>query len=1313
MIVIVIFVLYRLYSDSNMDSRPHSFEKVIQELVIDIVQAEGGKIGLNILEEVFQRRTGFALSTLKSSRESCITSTSSNQQGTVEYLQNILSDEGPLRLSTADSYIYLNFESLLNCSTESEMSLPEVISKLKLSGKITQLDLSRRCFSSQGELLEVCKSARLLKKLIVRDICFANDAKESANLGISLVEQMKWYYPLLKDIDVTGCSDVTRGILFEAADNVRQEYGIPLKRAFDVKIIDLLEEHRNIKELLTPLHISKDLFAISERIEEFVRKGGPVEISRDGWTFVHTASASGDERLISWLLKTGMETGKSKFQSEGSRQPSALDIAIYRHDAPMVKMLLDAQKTGEYEPCKFVKMLFRSSEVCNVLRHVDEASAPNPQAILNIFLESTNLESKKKLLVEIFKSLETSFHDVKEKIPRIEDILAELLKTLMAVGCSLDVSIEELNGKTLLMCAVSSPVLVNTLLDLGAKSCIKDEEGNTVLFYAAREAVHGTVESLEALLRLLPSCEDVNKRNNLGETPLLYTVSTQVFKGHGALLSQFSRGSYVKTWEVLVGAGARIDVKSHQNESIIHLILENIKYLVRDPQMSQDDNLISLAVDETIGMINFVYGKDKKLLNGRDEVGNTALHNLVSDSSIHHNEIVRIAEVLLKCESLVNVQNNDDQTPLHLVKSWTMAKLLLEQNGGANVLDFRGRSPFLSRCLQYATSEESLDMDAWFEDGLNYGLDPWLQDKEGQSVFEVLLQYGKLDDLRSLITSSIFKDKETIFKKDQKGNTLLHILCNHNAAELRQLLSSLLQKGADANAINEDGDTPLHIVCRKILRLPQPKGDNSAHWKFINPLRAYGADYNIKNKKSFSVLDMVWTNKELLSRIKRTPNQRECEPFFPWNSVSKAHSEKLFQVVRRRNVGNLEDFFYHRDPIGSGSFGRVFAAINSKDGKEVALKRVERERLRVQTRQVNREVQSLIQLARCPQVVSYLRFIERTDFTWIALELMEGHLDDLLSSHPEADRIPYLCIDVLQGVQYLHEKSFVHRDLKPSNILFHFDQGITRLKISDFGLSKNIGAVTSSGSSVWHSNAGSRCWMAPELLNSRRPEHTFQSDLFAVGLILHYLLADRRHPFQKEASDEACQVGVIEKNIITDNKFLCDDLSEEAKDLLLQLISVKRDERPTASDALKHPFFWSDGRKVQFISAVANQKEIATYNPHDRTRPVVPVVQQIENSLSSLSDWSRLFPTLHTEMTSGRGGRAYETSSAVHLLRFIRNAYAHVSDSGRTRGFRTALLTDYKFFREVPKLIISVYNAVKAEKWDTKDEISNVLQSTP
>lgn len=1277
-----------------MDSRPVSFYMAIHELLKHIVQAVGGKIRLDSLEEQFQGRTGFALSSLKN-----ITSTISNQQGTAEYLQSILLDEGPLELSTVDGCIYLHCEdALLDCSTESEMPLSEVITKLKVSGGITRLDLSRRCFSSPRDLLEVCKSAKLLRKLIVRDICFANDANESANLGISLVKHIKWYCPSLQEIDVTGCSDVTRGILLEPED-VLQEYGIPVERALDVKIIDLLEEHYTIKELLTPSHFSKDLVAVRSRIEKFVKEGGPVNISHDGWTFVHTASAIGDEGLVSWLLNSG---GNSKFQSEGSGKQSALDIAVYRQDARIFKLLLDAQKTSEYDPSKFVKMWCQSSDVCNVLRHfVYQASAPNPQDVITFYMESMSPELKEKLLVEIFKTLETSFDDVKAKIPRIEVILAELLKKLMAAGCIPDVPIEELNGKTLLMCAVSSPVLVNILLDLGAKSCSKDKEGNTALFYAARKAVHGPVESLEALRCLLQSCNEVNKCNDHWETPLLYTVSTHGFKSHSTLLSQFSTGSHVKTWEVLVDAGARIDAKNRQNESIINLILEQIKHLLHHCQTSQEETLISYAVDETIRMVEFVCGKDRELINSRGRAGNTALHNFVDYSSTHVDKMVQIAKVLIKCGSRLNASNDYGQTPLHLVKSWSMAELLLQYGGEANAQDYQGRSPLLCRCAQDARNEEPLDMAGWLEYGLNFGMDPWLEDKDHQSVFDVFMQHEKFRALHSIISASIAKDKETVFKKDQNGNTLLHKLCNCNLSEENQCFCLLLQRGADTNASNEDGDTPLHILCMKINRLSQQREQYCRN--NIKLLRSYGANYRLKNKSNVSVLQLGYLKKNLASFIKRSRKQRESKPFFDWNRHSAAHSEKLFQVVRRRNADNIDEYFYHKEPIGSGSFGSVFAAINSKDGKEVALKRVER--LRLPTRRVNREVQTLIALSSCPHVVTYLRFIERTDFTWIVLELMEGHLDDLLRLQLPAIRFPHLCKDVLQGVRYLHDHNFVHRDLNPKNILFHFVQGVPRFKISDCGLSKNLGAVTSFSSG--HSNVGSRCWKAPELLRSSRAEHTFRSDMFAVGLICHYLLAHGRHPFKGIDDDSFV---VVEKNILTESKFLCEDLSEEAKELILELIAAKEGDRPSASDALRHPYFWSDDKKVQFLKAVANQTEIATYNPR-YGRPVSSVVHQIENSLSSLSDWSALFPKLYSQLTSSPESRTYVTSSATHLLRFIRNAYGHASGSRLTRRGQAALFYGNAFFRELPKLLMTVYNAVKSEKWQTRAEISIVLNS--
>ena len=52
-------------------------------------------------------------------------------------------------------------------------------------------------------------------------------------------------------------------------------------------------------------------------------------------------------------------------------------------------------------------------------------------------------------------------------------------------------------------------------------------------------------------------------------------------------------------------------------------------------------------------------------------------------------------------------------------------------------------------------------------------------------------------------------------------------------------------------------------------------------------------------------------------------------------------------------------------------------------------------------------------------------------------------------------------IQILFGLQYLHENKIVHRDLKPSNI---FVDSEGRVKLADFGLSKTLGHSQSSSS---------------------------------------------------------------------------------------------------------------------------------------------------------------------------------------------------------------------------------------------------------
>lgn len=89
-------------------------------------------------------------------------------------------------------------------------------------------------------------------------------------------------------------------------------------------------------------------------------------------------------------------------------------------------------------------------------------------------------------------------------------------------------------------------------------------------------------------------------------------------------------------------------------------------------------------------------------------------------------------------------------------------------------------------------------------------------------------------------------------------------------------------------------------------------------------------------------------------------------------------------------------------------------------------------------------------------------------------------------------------MQLLKGVQYMHERGVIHRDLKPSNCLINYD---STLKICDLGLARNqnlYGPMTEYVVTRWY--------RAPELLISQ-DMYGPEIDIWAVGCIFGELLA--------------------------------------------------------------------------------------------------------------------------------------------------------------------------------------------------------------
>ena len=128
---------------------------------------------------------------------------------------------------------------------------------------------------------------------------------------------------------------------------------------------------------------------------------------------------------------------------------------------------------------------------------------------------------------------------------------------------------------------------------------------------------------------------------------------------------------------------------------------------------------------------------------------------------------------------------------------------------------------------------------------------------------------------------------------------------------------------------------------------------------------------------------------------------------------------------------------------------------------------------------------------------------------FIVLELGIGSLDKYIGSNSELNTRKSWCLDVVNGLYYLHEcvsPAIIHRDLKFENILLVGENVKNSvLKLTDFGGSTTTTHVTSTF-------CMSARWVAPEILCGK--DHTKESDIFSLCLILLGILVDKT-PFSE------------------------------------------------------------------------------------------------------------------------------------------------------------------------------------------------------
>ena len=236
--------------------------------------------------------------------------------------------------------------------------------------------------------------------------------------------------------------------------------------------------------------------------------------------------------------------------------------------------------------------------------------------------------------------------------------------------------------------------------------------------------------------------------------------------------------------------------------------------------------------------------------------------------------------------------------------------------------------------------------------------------------------------------------------------------------------------------------------------------------------------------------------------------------------------------------------------------------------------------------------------------------------------------------------------------------------------------------------------------------AGTRCWMAPELVSMKTTGHTQQSDVFSLGLVLHYLFTLGKHPFETEGEP----AHVIERKIAEMPPKLDPLLGPEASSCLQILLAKNPVKRPSAAYLNQHPFLWSDRKKIEFLKAVGDQPEAV--NPAKKPNSELEQRLQATNTGGRvrLRTWDAVIPQIYQEMTEAWTQKKYRTDKLIDLIRFIRNAYAHKQE--RSVQFQR-YLDENIFTRSFPSLVLDVFGVVQQLSLDQScREISDVLSAS-
>lgn len=373
------------------------------------------------------------------------------------------------------------------------------------------------------------------------------------------------------------------------------------------------------------------------------------------------------------------------------------------------------------------------------------------------------------------------------------------------------------NSNSVLMTAVSlkaSPDVLKLILSKGADPNAKNKAQDTALHISVRQnyAQQGIV--------LLDANADIFQYNAVQENPLFLALTAKP-----APLEWFFRPNVITATDANGDSVVHHAARKNLPEGISYLVKKgaNIEALNNAGEIP----LHTAAKYDATDAIRYLVSAGSSL-NAANKNGDIPLQSAVLNGAF------KATQMLLAAGSPVNNQNYSGETALHQASknnSAMIIQLLTAQGAQTEIQDSRGFTPLITAAAndRYDAASELIKAKAVIDTRDYLGSTPLYHAVSGEYAALIRLFLVNNADIHALnaqelspfklslsknpqITPEFYTDK-LINKPDSSGDCVLHILVKSGQGQ--EALAQAIKHGANLDARNSKGDTPLMLALKK------------------------------------------------------------------------------------------------------------------------------------------------------------------------------------------------------------------------------------------------------------------------------------------------------------------------------------------------------------------------------------------------------------------------------------------------------------------------------------------------------------------